>query len=108
MIVMLLEKVSVRLRGELTRWLIEPRAGVFVGHVNAMVRDRLWQKCCNARGRGGVVQMWSTNNEQHFAIRMDGDTSRQVVELEGLQFIQVPFETGEDEGGSPPDMGKNA
>src|SRR5688572_28601071 len=61
MIVMLLEKVPLRLRGELTRWLIEPRTGVFVGHVNAMVRDRLWQKCCNARGMGGVVQVWSTN-----------------------------------------------
>ena len=96
MIVMLLEKVPLRLRGELTRWLIEPRAGVFVGHVNAMVRDRLWQKCCNARGMGGVVQVWSTNNEQHFAMRMNGDTSRQIVELEGLQFIQVPFEAGED------------
>jgi CRISPR-associated protein Cas2 len=96
MIVMLLEKVPLRLRGELTRWLVEPRSGVFVGHVNAMVRDRLWQKCCNARGMGGVVQMWSTNNEQHFAIRMNGDTSRQIVELEGLQLIQVPFEPGDD------------
>ena len=95
MIVMLLEKVPLRLRGELTRWLIEPRTGVFVGHVNAMVRDRLWHKCCNARGMGGVVQMWSTNNEQHFAMRMNGDTSRQIVELEGLQLIQVPFEKEE-------------
>ncbi len=95
MIVMLLEKVPLRLRGELTRWLVEPRTGVFVGHVNAMVRERLWQKCCNARGMGGVVQMWSTNNEQHFAMRMNGDTSRQIVELEGLQLIQVPFEEEE-------------
>ncbi len=95
MIVMLLEKVPLRLRGELTRWLIEPRTGVFVGHVNAMVRDRLWQKCCNARGSGGVIQLWSTNNEQHFAMRMNGDTSRQIVELEGLQLIQVPFEEDE-------------
>ena len=47
MIVMILEKVPVRLRGELTRWLIEPRQGVFVGHINAMVRERLWEKCCN-------------------------------------------------------------
>lgn len=96
MIVMLLEKVPQRLRGELTRWLVEPRTGVFVGYVNAMVRDRLWLKCCNARGLGGVVQMWSTNNEQHFAMRMNGDTSRQIVELEGLQLIQVPFEPNEE------------
>lgn len=96
MIVMLLEKVPQRLRGELTRWLVEPRTGVFVGHVNAMVRDRLWQKCCNARGSGGVVQMWSTNNEQHFAMRMNGDTSRRIVEVEGLQLIQMPLEEGDE------------
>lgn len=99
MIVMLLEKVPLRLRGELTRWLIEPRTGVFVGHVNAMVRDRLWQKCCNARGSGGVIQLWSTNNEQHFAMRMSGNTTRQIVELEGLQLIQVPFEEDEQVNG---------
>jgi CRISPR-associated protein Cas2 len=97
MIVMILEKVPLRLRGELTRWLLEPRSGVFVGHVNAMVRERLWEKCCKARGAGGVVQMWSTNNEQHFAMRMSGDTSRQIVELEGLQLIQVPLLPGEEE-----------
>ncbi len=95
MIVMILERVPLRLRGELTRWLVEPRSGLFVGHVNAMVRDRLWQKCCNARGMGGVIQLWSTNNEQHFAMRMNGDTSRQIVELEGLQLVQVPFAEGE-------------
>lgn len=109
MIVMILEKVPLRLRGELTRWLIEPRSGIFVGHINAMVRERLWEKCCKARGAGGVVQIWSTNNEQHFSMRMSGDTTRQIVELEGLQLIQIPLEPGEDvdEGeGKPPDVDK--
>ena len=46
MVVIILEKVSPALRGELTRWLIEPHPGVFVGHVSGMVRDRLWEKCC--------------------------------------------------------------
>ncbi|MBA3516457.1 MAG: type I-E CRISPR-associated endoribonuclease Cas2, partial [Rhizobiales bacterium] len=31
MVVMMLERVSPSLRGELTRWLIEPKTGVFVG-----------------------------------------------------------------------------
>ena len=111
MIVMLLEKVPLRLRGELTRWLIEPRSGVFVGHVNAMVRERLWEKCSKARGAGGVVQLWSTNNEQHFAMRMSGETSRQIVEAEGLQLIRVPLLPGEDADANedePPDMAESA
>ena len=90
MFVMLLEKVPKRLRGELSRWMLEPRAGVFVGHVNAMVRNKLWEKCCKERGAGGVVQLWSTNTEQRFAMRLSGDTSRIIVEMEGLQLIQIP------------------
>ena len=90
MVVMILEKVPTSLRGELTRWLIEPHTGVFVGHVNAMVRDRLWDKCCKAKRAGGIVQAWSTNTEQRFKIRMAGKTKRSVVNFDGLQLIRVP------------------
>lgn len=90
MVVMVLEKVPASLRGELTRWLIEPHPGVFVGHVNAMVRDRLWDKCCKAKRAGGVVQAWSTNTEQRFKMRFHGNTQREVVEFEGLQLIRLP------------------
>ncbi|HUT18864.1 MAG TPA: type I-E CRISPR-associated endoribonuclease Cas2e [Anaerolineae bacterium] len=90
MVVMILEKVPTSLRGELTRWLIEPHTGVFVGHVNAMVRDRLWDKCCEAKRTGGVVQIWSTNTEQRFEMRMAGATKRSVVDFDGLQLICVP------------------
>jgi len=90
MVVMILEKVPVSLRGELTRWLIEPHPGVFVGHVSAMVRDRLWDKCCKACRDGGVVQIWSSNTEQRFQLRLHGNTRREVVDFEGLQLIRVP------------------
>jgi CRISPR-associated protein Cas2 len=87
---MILKNVPTSLRGELTRWLIEPRAGVFVGHVNAMVRDLLWQKCCGRAQAGGVLQVWSTNTEQRFKMRAYGDTGRQVVDWDGLQLIRLP------------------
>ena len=88
MIVMVLEKVPASLRGELTRWLLEPKTGVFVGNVSAMVRDRLWEKCIKQRGGGGVIQIWSTNTEQRFAIRTWGDTQRQLVEFDGLWLVR--------------------
>ncbi len=91
MIVMILERVPISLRGELTRWLLEPYPGVFVGHVSAMVRDRLWEKCCKSCKDGGVVQIWSTNNEQHFTMRMYGETRRSIVDLEGIQLIRIPL-----------------
>ncbi len=93
MVVMILEKVPTSLRGELTRWLIEPRPGVFVGHVTAMVRDRLWEKCIKQRGEGGLIQIWSTNTEQRFDIRTWGNTDRQIVELEGLWLVRKKKKT---------------
>ena len=90
MVVIILEKVAPSLRGELTRWLIEPHTGVFVGHVSGMVRDRLWDKCCRQSKGGGVVQLWSTNNEQHFSVRTWGSTRREIVDFEGLQLVRCP------------------
>jgi CRISPR-associated protein Cas2 len=90
MIVMVLEKVPPALKGELTRWLVEVKTGVYVGHVSARVRDKLWEKCCKARRTGGVTQVWSTNTEQRFKMRMSGNTKREIVELEGVQLICIP------------------
>jgi CRISPR-associated protein, Cas2 family len=89
MIIMILENVPTGLRGELSRWLIEPKTGVFVGDLSARVRDKLWEKCVNKVREGGVIQIWSTKNEQKFQIRMAGETTRQVVEVEGLQLIEA-------------------
>lgn len=93
MIVMVLEKVSVSERGELTRWLLEVRSGVFIGHVNARVRDKLWEKCANRNTSGGVFQAWNSDTEQHYQMRMCGDTSRWIVLEEGMQLIKIPGES---------------
>ncbi len=90
MVVIILEKVPPSLRGELTRWLIEPHPGVFVGHVSAMVRERLWQKVCSRLKGGGALLLWSTNTEQHFKMDMFGFTKRHIVDYEGLQLIRIP------------------
>lgn len=100
MVIMILEKVPLGLRGELSRWLLEPQSGVFVGHASARVRDELWEKCCDKRKAGGVFQAWSTNHEQRFQMRSFGDTSRHIIELEGLQLIQIPHDLDEKANGS--------
>ena len=90
MTVLMLEKVPASLRGELSRWMIEPRAGVFVGRVSAMVRERLWQKAMlGAKGGSGML-LHSSPNEQGFVALSFGDTSRQLQEWEGLTLIHVP------------------
>lgn len=90
MTVMILERVSPSLRGELTRWLLEPKTGVFVGRISARVRDKLWQKACSKAKDGACMIIWSSNTEQGFKIDFWGDTSRRVYDWEGLQLITIP------------------
>jgi CRISPR-associated protein Cas2 len=100
MIVMILERVPLSLRGELSRWLLEPQSGVFVGHVSARVRDKLWEKACKKQKGGSVFQIWSTNTEQRFQMRMFGRASRRIIEMEGLQLIEIPHDLDEKADGS--------
>ena len=90
MVVMVLERVSQTMRGELTRWLLEPKAGVFVGTVSALVRDKLWELACKRMGKGGGILCHSTDNEQGFALRLWGDTTRLVRDFEGLSLVTIP------------------
>lgn len=90
MLVLILESVPPSLRGELTRWLLEPKACVFVGRVSAMVRDKLWEKACGQSKEGGCVMIYTSNNEQGFQIRSWGKTARRVEDFEGLFLVRVP------------------
>jgi len=96
MVVILLERVPVSLRGDLSRWMLELKAGVYVGKVSGMVRDKLWERiCANSRG-GGALLAHTTDNEQGFAFRFWGETSRQIVDFEGLMLVQRPQEQEDD------------
>jgi CRISPR-associated protein Cas2 len=102
---MVLENVPTSLRGELTRWLLEPRPGVFVGHVSALVRERLWEKCIKQRGEGGLIQIWTTNTEQRFDLRTWGETERDLVEFEGLWLVRHKKAPAKET--TPPPSAKN-
>ena len=88
MVVLIVEKVSPSLRGLLSRWLIEVKAGVFVGQVSALVRDLLWDKFLQKLGEGAALQIWTTNNEQGFDMRMVGERDRIIVDFEGLKLVK--------------------
>ena len=90
MTVLMLEKVPASLRGELSRWMIEPSAGVFVGSVSAMVRDRIWAKVEHESKAGNAVLVQPAQNEQGFRVRTHGPTKRQVWDAEGLSLIRCP------------------
>lgn len=87
MVVLIVERVRSSLRGELTRWLLEPKAGVFVGNVSARVREKLWQKVCKETGDGAALIIWTSNTEQGYRMDFWGDRTRRIYDWDGLQLV---------------------
>ena len=90
MVVLITQKVPASLRGELSRWMIEPRTGVFIGKVSAMVRDKLWELATKGARDGGVILLWSSSTEQGFQWRIYGETTREMRDFEGLFLTYIP------------------
>src|SRR5947209_18881050 len=90
MVILILERVPPGLRGELSRWMIEPRAGVFVGVMSGLVRDKLWEKVEKGARGGAALLIHSARTEQGFRVRTIGDPSRHPVAMEGLTLVRVP------------------
>ena len=88
MIVFVVENASEKLRGILTRWMIETKPGVFVGSLNPLVRDKIWGIISDYDPKGALM-IASCNNEQGYQIQMLGEPKRSVVDLDGLQLIKV-------------------
>ncbi len=87
--VLVVEKAPRGLRGELSRWLIEPHVGVFVGNLSAMVRDKLWERVTQQGPPVPALLIIGARNEQKFEIRTHGDTSRDIIDQEGVQLVRI-------------------
>jgi len=89
-VVLILERVPAGLRGELSRWMLEPRTGVFIGKISAIIRDKLWQKAIKDSKGGAGTLIFASQTEQGFTVRTFGDTTRAVMDWEGLLLVHVP------------------
>lgn len=89
MIVLSCSNVTPGLKGFLSRWLVEPVPGLFIGRPSAMVRDRLWESACSKARGGQVVMAYSDGSEQGFSIKIHGPTSRKIIDIEGLFLVQT-------------------
>ena len=87
MLVMILERAPTSLRGELSRWLLQPATGVFLGNPSRRVRDELWKKACKRIKGGNVLQIWTARTPQGFSYRQHGTSERMIEEIEGLALV---------------------
>ena len=81
------ENVPPRLRGRLAIWLLEVRAGVYVGDVSKRVREMVWDQCEKMREEGNIVMAWATSTESGFDFQTIGENRRIPVEFDGLRLV---------------------
>ncbi|ELQ5995583.1 type I-E CRISPR-associated endoribonuclease Cas2 [Cronobacter dublinensis] len=87
MLMVATENVPPRLRGRLAIWLLELRAGVYVGDVSKRVREMIWHQITELAEEGNVVMAWATNNESGFDFQTYGVNRRIPVDLDGLRLV---------------------
>ena len=87
MLVIVVENVPPRLRGRFGVWLVEVRAGVYVGDLSRKVREMIWAQVELGLGDGNAVMVWSTNTESGFDFVTLGANRRMPVELDGLKLV---------------------
>jgi CRISPR-associated protein Cas2 len=87
MLVIVVENVPPRLRGRLAIWLLEIRAGVYVGKVSRRIREMIWEQIETGIEDGNAVMAWATNKEAGFDFETLGANRRIPLELDGVKLV---------------------
>ena len=95
MMVIVVSNAPPRLRGRLAAWLLEIRAGVFVGHYSARTRTRIWAQVEGGIEQGDAVMCWKAPTDQGYDFLTIGQNRRMPKDFDGLKLVQfAPVERG--------------
>lgn len=90
MIVISLVNPPRSLHGDLSKWLIEINTNVYVGNVNARIREALWERITETIKTGQATMVYTTDNEQGMNVKVWG-TTWQATDFDGFLLIKRPF-----------------
>jgi CRISPR-associated protein Cas2 len=87
MMVIVVSNAPPRLRGRLAAWLLEVRAGVYVGDYSARTRGRIWEQVTSYIEQGDAVMVWKAPTDQGFDFATCGINRRMPVDFDGLNLV---------------------
>lgn len=93
MMVIVVESAPPRLRGRLAVWLLEIRAGVYIGDYGRRVREMIWQQVEGAIGEGDAVMAWSAPTDQGYSFATCGKNRRTPTDFDGLTLVKFAPKT---------------
>lgn len=86
-VVVVTENVPPRLRGRMAIWLLEVRAGVYIGNISRRTREMLWEQLSKGCDDGNVVMAWASNHESGYEFQTLGANRRLATEFDGLYLV---------------------
>ena len=92
MMVIVGENAPPRLRGRLAVWLLEVRAGVYIGNYGRRVREMIWGQVCAYIEDGNAVIAWASPNDAGFEFDTCGRNRRVPIDLNGFRLVQFGAE----------------
>jgi CRISPR-associated protein Cas2 len=106
MMVIVVENAPPRLRGRLSLWLAEVRAGVYVGVYGRRVRERIWDEVKIMIEGGNAVIAWVAPTDSGFKFECVGANRREPVDFDGLTLVRFkPLPEGSPPGAGAPSPG---
>lgn len=87
MLVIVLENAPPRLRGRLAVWLLEVRAGVYVGSYSRRLREHIWSHVEDGIEDGNAVMVWRSPAEAGFEFKTLGANHRMPADFDGVQLV---------------------
>lgn len=98
-LVVVTENIPPRLRGRLAIWLIEIRAGVYIGDVTRRTREMIWQQLQEGLENGNAVLAWPARTESGYEFQTLGQNRRHPIDYDGLRLVayrpQLPDNTNQ-------------
>ena len=88
MMVIAVENAPPRLRGRLSLWLAEVRAGIYVGVYSKRVRERIWGEVTQMIEAGNAVIVWAASSDSGFAFDTVGLNRREPMDFDGLTLVK--------------------
>lgn len=87
MMVVVTNNAPPRLRGRLAVWLLELRAGVYVGVYSQRTREMIRDQVAALIESGDAVVAWSATNDAGFDFETFGTNRRMPVDFDGLKLV---------------------
>lgn len=94
MMVVITNNAPPRLRGRLAVWLLEVRAGAYIGVYSSRTREMIRDQVESLIGEGDAVIAWSSATDAGFEFETFGVNRRTPVDFDGLKLVAFAPVTG--------------